>query len=172
MFHLKSNHKLLRCSLILLIFSILFKSSIAQVAGSRDKLSVIGYIAAYDSNPYQLVSAAPSSQFLIIRISARVRGHEKSQYLKAVYNYWSEKDMLPDEFFDSNKTFQFTLLRDRACDRLFNEEKRSQHKADSDYRLIEKQISRSLGSEKEIFPEYSTLPCYRMVRNGIKASKR
>lgn len=149
---------LLSVAVALLIACIQPTNEIYGLQLEMQSLEAVGIVVAYD----QFVSLTnitwvPQSQVLLVRISKSIKGRAEGPYIKVVYKYAPNDSPLPQNIFDGNDHWRFTLKRDISCDSSLREMRaiKSQTvKEDIDL----PRLKFKNGTEKP--GEEVTLPCY------------
>jgi hypothetical protein len=135
-----------------------------QNRGSGEKAMIVKpkemiFLVAYDQLMALLnLTLSPQQQILVVQIERRIKGEEKSQYL-IVRQYMQGSPSLPQEIFNGESLWSFSLTRDRGCDGTLEENS-------SDTPLP--RWKRAPGAETELLTVNNTLPCYVLDLGKLK----
>lgn len=138
-----------------LLLIVMFCITPSASAHDKRRLVVNASIIAYDESASLVnITSAIQIEVFIVRIKKIIKGQEKMQYIKVVYQHMHKEQNLPAKIYDSHYSWQFSLV------------KAATNKVSCKGPL--KHLKPTLGAENEKYPEDITLPCYILRPGDVK----
>jgi hypothetical protein len=140
-----------------------------SVSDKKRKIKIIGTVIGFDSFAATgNLTFAPQSQLLIVRIDKSLKGKEKAQYIKIIYEYFSSEDtFLPNLISSEKKQWKFNLVKENSCDSSLQEVKYGKSTSLDGKEEIKFLRLKDIGGLKNI-SESIELPCYILKSDGLK----